>query len=218
MDYALHRKNMVDGQVLPNRVTDPLVIDALYRLPRESFVPKQKMGVAYMDEAINLGGGRYLMEPMVLARLLEGAEIQPTDIVLDVACATGYSSAVAAKIANTVVALESDKNLAESATAILNRLGIDNAIVVEGDVVKGYAKQGPYDVIVINGAVDSVPNEIIEQLAEGGRLVTVVNGKDGVGRGTLMLRKNGIVSMRELFDAGSPLLKEFSSQNKTFVF
>ena len=218
MDYALHRKNMVEGQVLPNRVTDPLVIEALYEIPRESFVPKQKMGIAYMDEVIDLGGGRYLIEPMVLARLLAGAEIKPSDIVLDIACGTGYSSAVAAKIADTVVALESDKELAEAATKILNKLGLDNAVVIEGDVSAGYAKQGPYDVILINGSVDKVPTGIIEQLAEGGRLITVINGKGGVGRAILMIRKNGIVSTRELFDAGSPCLKEFSDNNIAFAF
>jgi len=218
MSYDLYRKNMVDGQVLPNRVTDPLVIDAMYELPREKFVPKEKRSIAYIDEVLEIGEGRYLLEPMVLARLLQTAEIQPEDTVLDLACGTGYSSAVIAKIASIVVALESDSSLAEMATTTLNKMGLDNAVVVEGDLVEGYAKQGPYNVIFINGAVGSVPEQVVDQLAEGGRLVAVVVGADGVGRGTLMVRKNGLVSKRDLFDAGTPLLKEFPASPEPFAF
>ncbi|MCW9034298.1 MAG: protein-L-isoaspartate O-methyltransferase [Rhodospirillales bacterium] len=218
MSYDLYRKNMVDGQVLPNRVTDPLVIDAMYEIPRENFVPKEKRSVAYIDEALEIGNGRYLLEPMVLARLLQAAEIQPDDTVLDVAGGTGYSSAVIAKIASIVVALESDSSLAETATATLNKMGLDNAVVVEGELVEGYAKQGPYNVIFINGAVGSVPETIVNQLAEGGRLVTITVGSDGVGRGTLIFRKNNLVSQRDLFDAGTPVLKEFPVAPKPFAF
>ncbi len=218
MSYELHRKNMVEGQVMPNRVKDPLVIEAMYAIPREKFVPKEKRAVAYIDEALGIGNGRYLMEPMVLARLLDAADIQDDDTVLDVACGTGYSSAVIAKIAGIVVALENDSALSKIATATLNKMGLDNAVVVDGSLEQGYAKQGPYNVIFINGAVGSVPDAIIDQLAEGGRLVTIVVGPDGVGRGTLIVRKNGLISSRDLFDAGTPVLAEFPVTPKAFAF
>jgi protein-L-isoaspartate(D-aspartate) O-methyltransferase len=212
MDYAAARRNMVDCQILPNNVTDPRVVDAMSELPREDFVATRLKGVAYVDEALPLGSGRYLMEPMVVGRLLDAAELKTEDVVLVVGCASGYLPAILAKIVSTVVALEPDKALAERAEATFSTLGLDNIAVVSGPLADGYAKQGPYDAIIFDGAVSEVPAAISKQLAEGGRLVAVVNGADGVGRARLILRYGDVVSGRYLFDAGTPMLPGFERE------
>lgn len=217
IDYAVSRRNMVESQIRTNKVTDSGLLAVMAELPRECFVPEPLRGVAYVDEDIPLGGGRYLMEPMVLARLLQAAAVQPEDVVLDIGCATGYSAAVLARLANTVVALESHSELAARATATLADLGIDNAVVVEGPLKEGYAKQAPYDVIFIGGAVPRIPRVIADQLGEGGRLVAVVAAEAAIGRGTLVTRVGGILSDRPVFDAGTPLLPEFAPE-PGFVF
>ncbi len=212
MKYAAARRNMVDNHIRPNKVTDPLILSAMSKLPREIFVPAEMAGVAYVDDSIMLGNKRFFIEPMVLAKLLQAAQVMPDDVVLDIGCATAYTSAILAEMASTVVALESDPSLAATANKIIIELGIDNVAVVEGPLNEGYGKQAPYDVIVINGAVPDIPAIITDQLAEGGRLVTVVS--DGlVGRGVLATRNGDTVSRIELFDASVPTLPEFSLLN-----
>ena len=209
MDHAAARQNMVDCQILPNHVTNPSVVDGLLSLPREEFVTTDLMGVAYVDEALPLGGGRYLMEPMVAARLLEEAQLQADDVVLCIGCGSGYLSALLAQIVSTVVSVESDKNLAARAGETFTRLDIDNVAVVDGALSDGHAKQGPYDAIVFDGAVGQVPDTIVEQLSEGGRLVAIVIGEDGIGRCRIITRHGGVVSGRDIFDAGAPMLPGF---------
>jgi len=216
MDHAAARHNMVENQIRTNRVTDPLVIEALSALPREVFVPEPLRGIAYVDEDLALGNGRYLMEPLVLALLLQAAEIGPDDIVLEVGCATRYGAAAIARMAATVVALDSDAALAGHAERALAELDITNVAVVTGPLTDGYPRQGPYDVIVFGGAVSEVPDGITGQLAEGGRMVAVVSDGD-IGRGTLFGRRAGIVSRRALFDAGTPILPGFEKA-PSFVF
>lgn len=215
IDFAMARRNMVESQIRTNKVTDEALLAALGEVPRERFVPDSLRGVAYVDDDLPLKKGRVLMEPMVFARLLQLAQVTPSDMVLDIGCATGYSTAVLARLANTVVALESDPELAAAATANLAELGCDNAIVVNAPLAEGYAKQAPYDVILFGGAVPRVPDKIARQLTEGGRLVAVVG--DGVGRGTLMTRSRGVVASRPVFDAGIPVLPDFAAE-QGFVF
>ncbi len=216
MDFAAARHNMVENQIRPNRVTDPRVLSAMAELPREAFVPKALQSIAYVDEDIAIGEGRYLMEPMVLALLLQAADVRSTDVVLDIGCGTGYAAAVLARMASTVVTLESDAGLAVRATETLAELEIDTVAVVEGRLEKGYPKQAPYDVIFFGGAVSEVPPVITEQLADGGRLAAVIAG-DGPGKGTLFTRYGGAVSRREMFDAGTPFLPGFAP-SPTFTF
>ena len=216
MDYDAARHNMVESQIRPNRVTDPLVMAAMAEVPREAFLPKALRGVAYVDEDIALGNGRHMIEPLVLARLLQGAEIEPSDVVLVIGCATGYCSAVLACMANTVVALESDSGLAEAATATLGEQGVDTVAFVEGALRDGYAKQGPYDVIFFCGAVPGIPDAIRDQLAEGGRMVAVIS--DGpMGKAVLVTRRDGLFSRLEKFDAAMPPLLGFEAK-PSFVF
>ena len=216
MDYTAARHNMVESQIRPNRVTDPLVMAAMAEVPREAFLPKFLRGVAYVDDDIPLGNRRHMLEPLVLARLLQEAEIAASDVVLVIGCATGYSSAVLARMANTVVALESEPDLAEAATATLSDLGIDTVACVEGPLRDGYAKQGPYDVIFFCGAVPEIPAAIREQLSEGGRLVAVVSGGP-MGKAILVTRRDGLFSSLEKFDAATPLLPGFEPK-PSFVF
>jgi protein-L-isoaspartate(D-aspartate) O-methyltransferase len=205
-DYTAARRNMVENQIRTNRVTDEALLAVMGEVPRECFVPETLRGIAYVDEDIAIGKGRYLIEPLVLARLLQTAAVEPNDVVLDVGCATGYSTAVLARLANTVVAVESDPDLAAQATATLAGLGLDNAVVVEGPLSEGYSKQAPYDVIVLGGAVPRISQTIADQLGEGGRLVAVVTDSGPMGRGLLMTRSGGTLSQRPVFDAATPPL------------
>ncbi len=216
-DYATARVNMIEGQIRPNRVTDDRVLAAMAEVPRERFVPRKLQGAAYVDQGLAVAPGRYLMEPTVFARLLQAAAIGPDDVVLDIGCATGYSTAVLARLAATVVAVESDPELVKAAGDLLADLDADNAAVVQGVLEKGYARQAPYDAIVLGGAVDEVPPAVADQLAEGGRLVAVVTGGSAAGVGVLMLRARGALSRRVMFDASVPPLPGFAVE-RGFVF
>ena len=217
VDFAAARLNMVDSQIRTNKVTDLRVIEAFETVPRERFVREHLQGIAYVDEDLEVAPARYLMEPMVLARLLQAAAPGPTDMVLDVACATGYSTAVLAGLAETVVGVDNNRALVESANRTLNGLDIDNAVVVEGALADGYSKQAPYNVVLIQGAVTEVPAAIKAQMADGGRLVTVVVDDAGIGRATLIQRSGEVYSARVLFDAATPVLPGFE-RAPGFVF
>src|SRR3546814_3236655 len=158
------------------------------------FVPKTMRGIAYVDEDLSLGAGRYLMEPMVLARLLQRAQAGPEDLVLDIGSTTGYSAAVLARLAAAVVGLDCDGAATAEATANLAQLGMDNAVFVVGPLDRGYVKQAPYNVIVFQGAIDAVPPEIADQLAEGGRLVAVLRQPRGLGLGSGFVREQGTLT------------------------
>ncbi|ROP99899.1 protein-L-isoaspartate(D-aspartate) O-methyltransferase [Stella humosa] len=205
IDYSAARANMVESQIRPNKVTDPAVIAAFLHIPRERFVPPTLSGVAYVDVDIPIGAGRYLLEPMVLGRLLQFAGPRPTDLALEIGTGTGYGAAVLARMVATVVGVESDPALARQATANLAAIGIDNASVVTGGFLDGCPAHAPYDVILISGAVPRIPAAVEQQLAEGGRLVAV-EFADGIGRAVLVRREGGRLSRRVIFDAATPLL------------
>lgn len=205
-DYAAARLNMVESQVRPNKVTDSRLLEALLDVPRELFVPERLRGVAYVDKDVPLGGGRFLMEPMVFARLVQTAAVRPTDTVLEVGGATGYGAAVLARLAARVIALESEPELAHAAEANLRRLGATNAKVAIESLSHGHAVDAPYDVILFSGAAERVPAGLLEQLGEGGRLVAVITPPGEPGRATLVERIGGALSRRIIFDAGTPVL------------
>jgi protein-L-isoaspartate(D-aspartate) O-methyltransferase len=217
IDYAAARLNMVESQIRTNKVTDEALLDAFLAVPRERFVPAALRGTAYVDGDIPLGGGRSMMEPMVLARLLHLAAIERDDAVLEIGCATGYGTALLARLARAVVAIESDPQFVAQAAARLRELGAGNAAVIEAPLVQGYPGRAPYDVIVLQGAVAQVPEAISRQLAEGGRLVAVVHGANGLGQATLMIRAGGVLSGRPIFDAAVALLPGFQPE-PSFVF
>jgi len=218
MDYALARLNMVESQIRTNKVTDPAVIEAFESVPRELFVPKGKRGIAYADEALEIGSGRYMLEPMVLARLLQAAMPAASDVALDVACGTGYATALLSRMASTVVGVDDIDELVEQGNGLLSGQEIDNAALVAGPLTAGYRKQAPYNVILVNGAVEELSDELFAQLAEGGRLVTVEGGSAvGPGLAVLYEKLAGRIGRRILFDAGTPMLAGFRRQ-PGFVF
>jgi protein-L-isoaspartate(D-aspartate) O-methyltransferase len=215
-DYAAQRLNMVESQVRANDVTDVRVQAALGAVLRERFVPAIRRGTAYVDAAVELVPGRYLLEPRTFAKLLQLAEILPGDKVLDVGCATGYSTAVLAKIAHDVIGLEQDADLVRIASDMIPAVGAANVRVIQGGLAQGYPAGAPYDVILIDGAVEQIPEALLAQLAEGGRLVTVIQ-QGAQGRATVFLRQDGHVGHRAAFDAAAPILAGFR-QPAGFVF
>jgi len=217
VDFAAARANMVDCQLRTNKVRDARLLHAFETVPRELFVPENRRSIAYVDEDLQLSPGRFLIEPMVLARLLHAANITPEDLVLEIGGASGYGSAILAYLGATVVSLESDKDLAAAAAAAQAKLGIGNVLIVVGPLRHGYDKQAPYNVIVINGAVSEIPAAITDQLAEGGRLVGVVREDTGPGQAVLVERHGANISRRVLFDAATPVLPEFE-RTPGFVF
>jgi protein-L-isoaspartate(D-aspartate) O-methyltransferase len=216
MDYGAARRNMVESQIRTNKVTNAALLDALAAIPRESFLPSERAFSAYVDEDVPLVPGRYLMEPMVFARLVQLAEPKPGDRALIVGSGPGYGAAVLARLVASVIALESDPALSARGLEQFARQEIRNASQVTGPLAQGWPGRGPYDVILIEGAVEHVPQALLDQLADGGRLLAVVM-KDGVGRATLFMERNKVVSHRTYFDAAGRLLPEFRHP-KGFVF
>ncbi|MEZ5786173.1 MAG: protein-L-isoaspartate O-methyltransferase [Xanthobacteraceae bacterium] len=216
MDFATARRKMVDNQVRPNDVTEPLLISALLDIPRERFAPADRAAMAYMDNDLVIGDGRALLKPMVLARLIQAADIQDTDHVLDVACGTGYSTAVLARLAHSVTGLEENPTLAAQAARLLSDLAVANASVATGPLAAGWTQNAPYDVILINGAVERIPQVLLTQLKEDGRLLAVVSSGP-IGKATIYQRVAGDISTQPVFDAAAPLLKDFVKPPE-FVF
>lgn len=209
MSFAAARQHMIDSQIRTNKVIDERVLEAMRALPREVFVPDQVKSRAYIDDDLPLGNGRFLTEPMVVARLLQAADVKATDMTLVAAAGTGYAAALMAKLAKTVVAVEADRALGATAAAGIAQQSINNVVWQESDPTQGLAKHAPYDVILIDGGVGTVPTALIDQLAEGGRLVTVLH-EGRVGHAVLMLKERGSVSRRVLFDANVPVLAAFA--------
>ena len=211
------RTHMIESQLRPNKVTDQRLLGAYASIRREFFLPEHLRQVAYIDEDLPLGGARYLMEPMVAARLLQAAAVERTDMMLVVGAGTGYEAALSSMLARSVVALEEDPELARQARAALVEHAIASVSIVEGPLLQGYRPRAPYDVILFAGAVAEVPAEISAQLAEEGRLLAVVKSEGTIGRATVTIRTGGLLARRVIFDAAIPLLPGFSPR-AAFVF
>lgn len=211
-DFVLARRNMVDGQLRPNRVTNAQLLAAIGDLPRERFLPAGLQSIAYADDDVPLGKGRFLMEPMVLARLIQTLQPLPEDKALVVASGVGYGAALLARLVKEVVAVEADAALAGSAEQTIRSLGIANVRQVVGRMEEGCPSQASYDVILIEGGVQEVPPAILAQLGEGGRLGTVIAAPTGrLGVAQLIVKDGGVTSGRPLFDAGTPPLPGFAA-------
>jgi protein-L-isoaspartate(D-aspartate) O-methyltransferase len=207
-DYAAQRLNMVDSQVRTSDVTDVRIHAAMLDVPRERFVPAARRALAYSDTAVELVPNRYLLDPRIFAKMLNLATIAPADRVLDVGCATGYSAAVLARLAAKVTGLEQDADLVRIASDMVQAVGAVNVTIAQGSLSDGHKQGAPYDAIVIEGAVEKVPETLLGQLAEGGRLVAVVQ-KGAQGQACLYLRDGGRIGHRAAFDASTPLLAGF---------
>ena len=207
-EFATRRVMMVDTQVRPSDVTKFPIIDAMLTVPRETFVPDDKREVAYVGENLPLAPGRVVLEARTLAKLLEALDVQPGDLVLDLGCGLGYSTAVIARLAETVVAVEEDEALAADAQRILSEEGVDNAVVVTGKLTDGAAKCAPYDVITVEGGVEVMPESLLSQLKDGGRIGAVF--MDGaVGTARIGYRIDGSMTWRSVFNAAAPVLPGF---------
>jgi protein-L-isoaspartate(D-aspartate) O-methyltransferase len=219
MDFTAARRTMVDSQVRPNDVTDLRILAAMLELPRERFVPETQQATAYADFDVPVTRGsrdvRRLLKPMVLAKLVHAANVRDTDHVLDVGCATGYSSALLARLAGSVVALE-EESLARYAQETLASLGETRIDVVTGPLAAGWPPGAPYDLIFLNGSTEVVPRAYAPQLKEGGRLTAVV-GKGPAAKAMVYRWIDGDFSGWPVFDAGAPLLPGFAAP-PAFVF
>ena len=207
-DFASRRRTMVDTQVRPSDVTKFPIIEAMLRVPREEFVPDGKVEAAYVGENLTLEEGRVLLDPRTLAKMLDALDIPPSDLVLDIGCGTGYSSALMQGMAQAVIGLEEDEALAESAETALARAGAETVVLVRGKLTEGATDHAPYDVIILQGGIEEFPQALIGQLAEGGRVCALfMDGALGVVR--LGVRKGDVIGWRDIFNAAAPVLPGF---------
>jgi protein-L-isoaspartate(D-aspartate) O-methyltransferase len=214
-EFASRRVMMVDTQVRPSDVTKFPIIEAMLSIPREVYVPRDRQEAAYVGENVEIAPGRVVLEARTLAKMLDALDIQPGEIVLDLGCGLGYSAAVIARLAETVVAVEEDPELAAEAQRALADEGVDNAVVVTGSLASGAAKHGPYDVITVEGGIEALPEAVAAQLKEGGRVAAVfMEGALGVVRTGIKI--GGRIDWRFSFNASAPLLPGFA-RSRDFV-
>lgn len=207
-DFARRRTMMVDTQIRPSDVTKFPIIDAMLTVPRELYVPATLREAAYVGNNLKIGTDRVLLEPRTLAKMLDALDLQGEDMVLDIGCGLGYSTAVIAQIAETVVAVEDDEAMAEEAQTTLSEQGIDNAAVLTGPLSAGAAKHGPYDAIIVQGGVETLPEALTDQLKERGRIACLFAEGD-LGRVRIGHKVDGQISWRFAFNAGAPVLPGF---------
>ena len=227
IDFELARATMVESQLRTDRVTDRRILSAFATLPRERFVPEEKRELAYSDASLEVwpsidgAPARFLLPPVVLARLVQLATVEAKDAVLDVGCATGYSTAVLARLASSVTAVEAEPELAAAARETLQELGMANVTVMEGALTRGAPESGPFDVILLNGSVPEVPDSLLAQLKEGGRLCAIVaTGREGrprQGKASLFVKVDGEASGLPHFDANARPLPGFVP-SPSFIF
>ena len=216
IDYAAAREAMVDRQVRPSDVTRYPIIAAMLAVPREEFLPAALRPVAYLGEHVPLAPGRVLFDPRVFAKLLDALAVGPKDLVLDLGCGLGYSTAVLAQMAEAVVALESDPVMATEAEVLLGAHAVDNAVVHAGPLADGVAEHGPFDAILVEGAIEVLPQAIADQLKPGGRIAAIFADGAG-GQARLGLRTERDIAWRWIFDATAPVLPGFAT-TKAFEF
>ncbi len=208
-DTALQRKNMVESQVRPSDVTDRRIMAAMQDIARERFVPEGQKPLAYMDEAIPFGGGRGMLAPRIFARLVQLGNIGPGDEILDVGCLSGYSAAVLARLSDSVTALEANDTYAKSAEGELKAQGATNVRIVTGELAAGHAAAAPYDVIIVEGATERIPEALTDQLASGGRLVAIELSGRRLGQAVIITKSASGLTKRAAFEASGFLLPGF---------
>ena len=209
-DYAARRTAMVDTQVRPSDVTKFPIINAMLSVAKEDFVLAGQRETSYVGENIDLGQGRVILEPRTMAKMLDGLDIQPTETVLDVGCGLGYSSAIISKLADFVVALEDQETLANEAQDLLSQAGADNVAVQAGAMQDGAPKHGPYDVITIQGGVETIPAALLDQLRDGGRIAAIFV-EQGLAVCRIGNKSMGTVTWRYAFNAGAPVVQGFEA-------
>lgn len=208
-EFGKARQRMVDNQIRTTDVTSYPVLDAFLTVPREKFVPTPMRSLAYSDSDIRISDHRVMTQPSPLAKMLQLAAIKPDDIVLIIASGSGYTAALASRLSNTVVAVEQDEALAQTSETAISALGYDNVAVISCDPKEGVPSEGPYDVIFIDGAVEEVPQGLLDQLKDGGALVTA-EGRDHMAEAVRILRNGDHFSRMPAFDTNAPMLAEFT--------
>ncbi|ATG47579.1 protein-L-isoaspartate O-methyltransferase [Celeribacter ethanolicus] len=210
-NFTQLRTTMVDTQVRPSDVTKFPIIEAMLTVPRENFVPAGKREAAYVGEHVDLGQGRVVLDPRVLAKMLDVLNIQNDELVLDLGCGLGYSSAVIARMAQAVVAVEEDADLAKEAAAALSENGSDNVILETGPIAGGAAQHGPYDAVILQGGVEEMPEAILSQVKENGRICAIfLDGALGIVR--IGYKIDGEITWRMVFNATAPILPGFEKR------
>ncbi len=207
-DYATRRTMMVDTQIRPSDVTKFPIISAMLSVPRENFVPRDKREAAYMGDNIDLGGNRTILDPRTFAKMLDALDIQPTDFVLDIGMGLGYSAAVLSQLGEAVVAVEDDQTRFDEASEALGDFGADNVIPHLGELAEGAEEHGSYDVILIQGAVEHVPNTVLGQLKEGGKIACLF-AEGALGTVKIGYKLDGRMDWRASFNVGAPTLDGF---------
>ena len=208
--HDTRRRYMVESQLRTNKVSNTRVLEAFEALPREAFVDASLESLAYIDEDLDLGNGRFMLEPMVFARMVQALELKETDSVLDIGAASGYSTAILSRLAQSVVGIESDADLADAGQKNLINHGVDNAIVLKGNLDSGLDDEAPYNAIIIEGSIEIVPQKLLDQLNNDGRLIAVLRPDPaGQGRVVKYVRSGKGFAHTVLFDANTPVLDEF---------
>lgn len=213
---ALQRKNMVESQIRPSDVTDRRITAAMTALPREAFLPAKLSALAYSDESLTIAPGREVLPPRVLAKLIQLAEIEADDNVLVISEA-GYAAALVALLAEKVVALLPDEDSARVAREALSASGVANVTVVSGPAASGWSANAPYDVVLVEGGVEQVPDGLKSQIRENGRLVAIATN-DGIGRAVELHKRGAVFARREGFQAAALPLVGFTETRPAFVF
>ena len=214
MDFSFLRKNMIDCQLKPNKIIDLNLIDAFQRVPREIFVNKKNINQCYLDINIDLTKNRFLLNPMVNARLIQSLNISDNDTILSIGSGVGYNSVILSYLCNTVIGIESIKSFYEFLSDVLTQLEVNNVVFIQSKIENGYSDQQPYDCIIIEGGVNYVPIEILNQLSENGRLVAVEIEEGRIGKANLYQRHENEFTKNYLFDAYIPVFDCFKKTKK----
>ena len=218
MDFELARKKMVENQIRANKVTDISIIDAFNYVRREKFVPDSLKAISYIDEDIQLSRNRFMMKPMILARLFQSLSLQGNENILHIGSNTGYSSAILSRICSSVICIESDKKLFETSVNVFSEMGFDNVIPLHGLMEHGVIKEAPFDIIFIEGSIEIEPKTLFGQLNDNGKLIVIIRPENmKIGKAKLFFKKNNEIGIENLFDAQVSKLSIFKSNSK-FLF
>ena len=218
MDFKIARKNMVENQIRANKVTSLNVINAFLDVPREKFVPDALQEISYVDEDIQLSRNRFMMKPMILARLFQSLNLKGNENILHVGSNSGYGSAILSRMCSSVISLESDKKLFETSIHTFSNMGFDNVVPLHGSMENGVEKEAPFDIIFIEGSIETEPKSLFGQLNENGKLIAIIRPANiKIGKAKLFFKISNEIGLENLFDAQVSKLSIFKSKTK-FLF